>query len=342
MIPLARLFRMMYWSLRKDWRVWPHLLAVLRGWIANLVRLRLARAFRTATIAIGLVEHLGDIVAAEPVSRLARRRYPDARILWVVRKPYAGVPAGFQAVDAVIPVTCLTEWLLLRASGLGPSWDLHISQRYCPRCQVPVQKPGAAGEINPHNYYRSGNLLAVQCLSAGLPVLTDAPELRVDPQAAEAVARLNLSPRLIVIHCASNEASRDWPRANWAALLDQILREPGLSVAEIGLHPAVITEASARRRTLCGKLTIQQTAAVLSKATLFIGIDSGPAHLANAVGVPAVILLGGYKGFVGYMPYSGGYQDGTRADIVRTEGSMDTLPVAAVAEAVRNRLSQPL
>lgn len=77
--------------------------------------------FGSATIAIGLVEHLGDIVAGEPTSRLARRRYPDARIVWVTRKPYATVPAGFQPVDAVIPVTCLTEWLLLRASGLGPA-----------------------------------------------------------------------------------------------------------------------------------------------------------------------------------------------------------------------------
>lgn len=112
-----------------------------------------------------------------------------------------------------------------------------------------------------------------------------------------------------------------------------------MSVAEIGLHPTVITEDSNRKRTLCGHLTIEQTVAVLSKATLFIGIDSGPAHLANAVGVSAVILLGGYKGFVRYMPYSGGYQDGTRADIVRTNGPMNTLPVAAVAHAVRNRPS---
>lgn len=339
MIPLGRLFRMMYWSLRKDWRVWPHLLAVLRGWIANLVRLRLARAFGRATLAIGLVEHLGDIVAAEPISRLARRQHPGSRIAWVTRKPYASVPAAFQAVDAVIPVTCLTEWLLLRASGLEPAWDLHINQRYCPRCQVPVHKYGAAGGIDSANYYRSGNLLAVQCLSAGLPVLTTAPELRIDPAAADAVARLSLPSRLVVIHCASNEASRDWPRANWTALLDQVLRESSLSVAEIGLHPTVITEDSSRERSLCGKLTIDQTTAVLSRATLFIGIDSGPAHLANALGVPAVILLGGYKGFVGYMPYSGGYADGTRADIVRTDGPMDTLPVAAVVQAVRSRLS---
>ena len=111
-------------------------------------------------------------------------------------------------------------------------------------------------------------------------------------------------------------------------------------MAEIGLHPTVITEDSSRERSLCGKLTIDQTTAVLSRATLFIGIDSGPAHLANAVGVPAVILLGSYKGFAGYMPYSGGYADGTRADIVRTDGPMDTLPVAAVVQAMRSRLRQ--
>ncbi|MGD0104949.1 MAG: glycosyltransferase family 9 protein [Rhodopila sp.] len=336
---LATLFRMTYWSIRKDWRVLPHLAAVLHGWLTNLVRLRVRGLSRPGTIAIGLVEHLGDIVAAEPVSRFARLRHPDAKIVWFARAPYASVPAGFAEVDAVVSVTCLTEWLLLRASGIGdPAWDLHINQRYCPRCQIPVLKTGSAAAIDPETYYRAGNLLAVECLSAGIPVLTEGPILPVDEAASSEVDRLDLPAHFVAIHCASNESSRDWPRARWVELVAHILDDPGVSVLEIGTLAVVLTRDANRRRNLCGTLSIQQTAEVIRRAALFIGIDSGPAHIANAVGAPGVILLANYKAFADYMPYSGRYQNGEGADIVRTSGPMDALPVAPVLAAVRRRL----
>jgi heptosyltransferase-3 len=72
----------------------------------------------------------------------------------------------------------------------------------------------------------------------------------------------------------------------------------------------------------------------------FIGIDSGPGHLANAVGARGVILLYDYKGFGDYMPYSGRYQNGDDAEIVRTNRPMDTLSVAPALAAVRRRLGQ--
>ncbi|MDD3733036.1 MAG: lipopolysaccharide heptosyltransferase II [candidate division Zixibacteria bacterium] len=43
---------------------------------------------------------------------------------------------------------------------------------------------------------------------------------------------------------------------------------------------------------LAGKTTLRETAALLSRARIFIGNDSGPAHLAAAVGVPLVVLSG--------------------------------------------------
>jgi heptosyltransferase-3 len=330
---LGRLFRMMYWSIRKDWRVLPHLVIVLTGWLANLVRLRLGDLAGRGSVFIGLVEQLGDVVAAEPVSRLAKR---------LARKPYASIPAGFAAVDSVVTVTCLTEWLLLQAAGVGDcAWDLHINQRYCPRCNIPVLKTGRAAAISTENYYHSGNVLAVECLSAGIPVLTDGPELQIDGEAAAYVDRLDLPERYIAIHCASTEASRDWPHENWRHLVSQLVMEPGLAVVEVGIQAVVVSRDDAMHRNLCGKLSIPQTAEVLRRAALFIGIDSGPAHLANAVGVPGVILLCLYKGFVDYMPFSGGYSNGDSATIVRTKGPMNSLSVAPVIAAVRERLEAP-
>ena len=61
---------------------------------------------------------------------------------------------------------------------------------------------------------------------------------------------------------------------------------------------------------LCGQSGIAETAEDDSRrAALFIGIDSGPAHLANAVKTPGVILLGRYLTWDYYMPYTGFYAD---------------------------------
>ena len=82
-----------------------------------------------------------------------------------------------------------------------------------------------------------------------------------------------------------------------------------------------------------------ETAEVIRRADLFIGIDSGPAHLANAVGTPGVILLGAYGGFRSYLPYSGGYATGMAADIIRADGPAADVPAAAVYDAAMRRLS---
>jgi heptosyltransferase-3 len=82
-----------------------------------------------------------------------------------------------------------------------------------------------------------------------------------------------------------------------------------------------------------------ETAEVIKRADLFIGIDSGPAHLANAVGTPGVIILGSFENFSRYTPYSGGYATGGNADLVRApHGPAANVPVEAVFSAVMQRL----
>ncbi|MDR3415940.1 MAG: glycosyltransferase family 9 protein [Nevskia sp.] len=289
-------------------------------------------------MAIVLIEHMGDIVAAEPVAGLARRRFPDARIFWIVRAPYASLPASYPEVDRVVTVGCLTEWILLRRLKLfDVVWDLHINGRVCPHCGIPEIRPGELPDQ--HNYYNYGNLLEVECLSAGLPGLTDGPVITPSPAAAAMVYALSLPSRFIVIHCAANDSRRDWSADKWRDLVARILAaDPTVSVVEVGLRPLTVMQDAARQRTLCGMLTILETAEVIRRAVLFIGIDSGPAHLANAVGARGVILLGTYRGFRAYMPFSGSYATGETAGIVRTDGPVAELPVQAVFAAVMAHL----
>ncbi|MFZ5980817.1 MAG: glycosyltransferase family 9 protein, partial [Candidatus Zixiibacteriota bacterium] len=97
--------------------------------------------------------------------------------------------------------------------------------------------------------------------------------------------------------------SRRWGRDNYTELTRAIIDQLRLRVILIG-GPADrkegdrIVEAIANEDyidvviNLAGKTTLRETAVLLSRARVFIGNDSGPAHLAAAAGVPIVVLSG--------------------------------------------------
>ena len=63
-----------------------------------------------------------------------------------------------------------------------------------------------------------------------------------------------------------------------------------------------------------------ETAEIIKRAEYFIGIDSGPAHFANAVGTYGFLLFGKLGEFENYMPYSGKYQDKSNVKFIIKEG----------------------
>lgn len=338
--PLSHVLKLLYWRVRRDKRTTPHVAAVLFRFGRSFLTLWLGKYVgraRSPTMAIALIEHLGDIVAAEPVARAARRRFPRHRIVWLVKSAYAELPASYPPVDRVVTVRCLTETMLLRACGLFDEvWDLHLSGRACERCRIPLVRPGHGPDTA--TYYRFGNLITAQCLSAGIPLVPGGPVLSPPSHAVAKVNRLGLPTRFVAIHCMSNERARDWPVACWRRLVAAITGDLSVDVIEVGLRPLVIEHDGERARSLCGKLSIMETAEVIRRAALFVGIDSGPAHLANAVGTQGVVLFGPFLGLDDYMPYSGGYQDGGTADLLRAAGTLENLPVEIVLGVVARRL----
>jgi heptosyltransferase-3 len=337
------LFGQMYGAVRKNWRTVRHFLRVCSGFSWNYARLRLRRVLPGGrpTVAIALIEHMGDIVAAEPVSRFAKKQFPGAELCWITSKSYKEVVMNFPFVDRIVTVRCLTEWMLLWASGVfDVTWDLHISERTCPKCAISFVKPEPAGLVTYQTYYNFGNLLTVNCLCAGIAPLDDGPVLKPDSSAVGRVDELGLPDRFVVVHCKSNESSRDWRPDKWDELVRWIANDVGLPVVEVGGRPYVIQRDDAKTRSLCGALTIMETAEVIRRAGLFVGIDSGPAHLANAVGTPGVILLGQYQSFRSYTPYSGSYADGSDADLVRADGFAETIAVDTVMTAVAGRVCE--
>lgn len=288
-------------------------------------------------VAIALIEHLGDLVAAEPVARLVRRRHPDARISWVVLPRYADLVATRPEVDEVVRVGCLTEWIRYPAArAFDRVYDLHVDGRYCDRCGIRLHRAAAPAGVREDNYYHHGNLLRVFCLSAGLPPVDETPRLAIPAAAVREVDALRLPERFVVFHATTSQEIRTWPAAHWRRLAADAAAE--LPVVEIGLSP-VLAPALPGAIDATG-LSVLGTAEAIRRAALFVGGDSGPAHLANAVGTRGVLLLGRFGEFRDYVPWSGDYGAGRRVEVVRTDGPIAALPPerarAAVLRAIRS------
>jgi len=344
--PVARLA----WSWRSGrLRRYRHLAGAVLSTIPNWFRLLLlqldCRLHGRRLVTVALIEHFGDIVACEPVARHLRRNRPGACIAWCLRAPYRELVRHNSNVDKVLIVGCLTEWILLRKSGLaGEVVDLHLRGRQCPLCWVPLQKQEGDPGLNINNYYNFGSLLQASAQSAGLGALEDSrPRLYLPAAAVEAVDRLNLPEEFIVFHARANESERDWDDEKWAALLELVRQDLKVATVEIGLS-AVAPSASPGYRNLCGRTGLLELGEVIRRASVFVGLDSGPAHLGNAAGTPGVILLGRYRSFRRYLPYSGGYGDGTLAKLIYADGLTASLSVGEVYAVVadfwkRRRLS---
>ncbi|OPX31809.1 MAG: hypothetical protein B1H09_01995 [Gemmatimonadaceae bacterium 4484_173] len=82
-----------------------------------------------------------------------------------------------------------------------------------------------------------------------------------------------------------------WPVERWAEV-SSYLQARGYTVFLAGGKRDREEISSAGGVNLAGKLSWGETAALIAKATLFAGNDSGPAHLAVSSGTPALVLFG--------------------------------------------------
>ncbi|MDP3071613.1 MAG: glycosyltransferase family 9 protein [Opitutaceae bacterium] len=306
--------------------------------IARLALLRIAAWLtRRKLIVVTLTEHFGDIVACEPVVGHLRQAHPRVWLVWVCSPRYVELVQHHPGIDSVATVPCLTSWIIARRYHIAARQiDLHVNGRFCPVCLRALENP-ANPAITLNNYYRFGSLQQALAQAAGLPPLDEQPALHFPEGIDARIAQLGLLQDYVVIHAKSNEAVRDWPLERWPEVARRIRDDLGLTVVEIGLK-SVLATGSVPFVDLCGKLSFLETARVIQHARLFVGIDSGPAQLANAVRCPGVLLLGQYRGFDNYQPHSGYYRAGG-ATILRAAGTLQQLAVDEVAAAVEARLA---
>jgi heptosyltransferase-2 len=140
--------------------------------------------------------------------------------------------------------------------------------------------------------------------SRGVPPDTDPPSLPIPPNAAErarrAVAAAGLpggAPLVLLAPGAASGSIKRWPAQQFAALADLLAERGVLSGIVVGPGEERLGEAVSRRArhrpvVLGVDLDPVELGALLRHARVVVSNDSGPMHLAAAVGVPVVAFFG--------------------------------------------------
>jgi ADP-heptose:LPS heptosyltransferase len=155
----------------------------------------------------------------------------------------------------------------------------------------------------PYVYYQHEVVRGLEVAGlAGAEPVTLEPRLSVTPSERSAVARhLPADGRpLAVVHPGATDPRRRWPGERFARVIDGLLAA-GASVRLIGdageraLAGAIVRGLDAGRgrddgqvQVLAGSLSLGESAALLEAADVVVANDSGPRHMAQAVGAPTV------------------------------------------------------
>lgn len=110
---------------------------------------------------------------------------------------------------------------------------------------------------------------------------------------------LPCSAPLVVLHPSGGRSPlKQWPHEKFRALLIQLLTEKSCNFLVLGgkeenwIAKEFSCVVSQRTAIAVGEFTLRQLCAILEEAELFVGGDSGPMHLAAAVGTPVIAILG--------------------------------------------------
>jgi heptosyltransferase-3 len=287
-------------------------------------------------VLISLTEHIGDLVAAEPVSRYLRKQHAAARIYWVVDKKYRSLIECNPNIDRTITVSCFAEWIFLRHfARVGNAYDLHINHKLCDKYGFLLTKANPY-QITLENYYNKGNLLYCFSRAGALDMPSEIAPRLYFPCATCPPPCLG---KYIVFHTLANTNDRCWTSVGWNQLTEFILNQYAeLVIIEIGLA-STITSSNRRYQNYCGQKALSEVANLIKDSTLFMGVESGFAHFANALAKEAVILIGRQNNFQRYMPYSGKYWKERDANIVYFDGELKEMPFDFIRERIFQKLA---
>lgn len=250
-----------------------------------------------ARFAVVRLRSMGDCVLTTPAIELLKQARPDLEIGVVVEGRFAPVFEGNPSVSAILPPQygAVLRWhpsLCLNLHGGTRSQLLTLASLAPVRAGFGHHRGSALYSIR---IPRAQDILGVERTVNTAEHLACAMFYLGVPAAEVPRARLFADPAPIahpyaVIHATAAAAYKIWPPERFLAVAEHLARVRALEPVFIGAAGDDLTPFRGYR-TMAGA-ALGEIKSLLAGAALFVGNDSGPAHIAAAFGIPVVVLFG--------------------------------------------------
>ncbi len=266
---------------------------------------------------------LGDVIHALPVVQAIKDAAPHLLLGWVVRRRCADILRGNPSIDHlhVLPdKPSLRDILQIRRALHSVRYDIALDMQGLALSGLVTRLSGAPVRAGWDRNRESNALFLTHPIIPGkakdaheidllygfadaLGVRVPHPEFTPQPylaaeNAAQAEEWLHKLPRpRIALNVGASRAYKRWPLPNWVKVA-QVLTQSGRSVVFVGDKKDAETVAQLTPHLagcfidLAGKTTLRELASVLAACDLLVSGDSGPMHLAVAVGTPTLAIFG--------------------------------------------------
>ncbi|QDT05919.1 Lipopolysaccharide core heptosyltransferase RfaQ [Rubripirellula lacrimiformis] len=322
-------------------------------------------------ILISRMSAIGDSILTLPVACAIREHYPDAYIGWVIEKKAAPMVRGHQTLDAVIELE--RGWFtstkkiretkaLLRPHQFDTSIDCQglTKSALAGRLSGARQRIGFAGKHGGEISRLLNNVrvppvfshITDRSLELLIPLDIHSPKVQwklpLSPASRTWAARWRRtiqSNRLTVLNPGATWASKAWEADRFAATAKFARDQYGYrsivvwGTFEERLMAESIVEQSGGAATLAPDTDLHHLGALIETADIFISGDTGPLHIAVAVGTDTIGLYGatrpGDSGPYGQFALQKAYESGSRTHRRKADNTaMRAIEVADVCDAI--------
>jgi heptosyltransferase I len=263
---------------------------------------------------------LGDATHVVPVIRAVQGHSPETKITWIIGKPEYKLVGGLEDVEFIVfdkkgGLPAVGELRkALRDRRFDGLFHMQVAARanfLSKLIRAPLRLGWDKARSRDMHYHFTRQKVAavpfqhqVQAFlefprAVGIEVETPQWDLPIESEAHEWVAGQipDEAPVLMISPCSSHER-RNWRNEYYSRVADHAVNEMGMQIVLVGGPGELETRSGAEIESsmknpcinLIGKDTLEQSKALLDRADLVISPDSGPAHIASALGTPVIGL----------------------------------------------------
>ncbi len=289
-----------------------------------------------ARVCVIRLRSLGDCVLTTPALSLLKSYRPDLEIAIVAEERFFSVFEDNPAISAILPPSKLAvaRWrsdLCINLHGGTRSMLLTVASGAKLRagfahfnlgsfCNIRI--PTAQEILGIDRKVHTAEHLASAMFYLGVP-------MREIPRASLYAPRIDRPRPYAIIHPFASAPGKAWPAGHFVAIAQQL--EPALEPIFIAGPGDDATPF--RNYTTLANLPLRQVKSHLQSASMFIGNDSGPAHMAAAFGIPCLVLFGTSDPVI-WAPWK------TESAVITGGEGIGSIEIAQVAQAA-GRLAVP-